>query len=165
VLAVEGLHKRFGEVRALDGCGLTVRPGEMVGLLGPNGAGKATLMRTVFGLVRPDAGSVSWKRAPITPPVRRRFGYMPEERGLYPKMPVLRVLSLLPPWSPLVMPGRIARGWAEPWEVALSLALMIVVAYGMVRLAGRIYLGGVTQATRSVGWREALRAGRDLHGA
>lgn len=78
---------------------------------------------------------------------------------------VLRVLSLLPPWSPLVMPGRIARGWAEPWEVALSLGLMAAMAYGMVRLAGRIYLGGVTQATRSVGWREALRAGRDVEGA
>lgn len=78
---------------------------------------------------------------------------------------LLRVLSLLPPWAPLVMPGRIARGWAEPWEVALSVALMAAVAYGMVRLAGRIYLGGVTQATRSVGWREAFRAGGDVEGS
>jgi ABC-2 type transport system ATP-binding protein len=60
----------------------------MLGLLGPNGAGKTTVMRAVFGLIRPDEGTVSWDNHGIDRVVRRRFGYMPEERGLYPKLPV-----------------------------------------------------------------------------
>ena len=88
MLAVEDLHKAFGDVRALDGCSFTVRPGQMLGLLGPNGAGKTTTMRGIFGLIRPDVGAVTWKGRPIDKYVRRGFGYMPEERGLYPKLEV-----------------------------------------------------------------------------
>ena len=58
----------------------------MLGFLGPNGAGKTTAMRTIFGLVRPDAGQITWDGEEITTDLRRRFGYMPEQRGLYPKM-------------------------------------------------------------------------------
>jgi ABC-2 type transport system ATP-binding protein len=89
---MEDLHKRFGDVVALDGCSLSVAPGQMLGFLGPNGAGKTTAMRTIFGLVRPDAGRVTWDNEPLTTPLRRRIGYMPEERGLYPKMKVHRQL-------------------------------------------------------------------------
>ncbi|MGW5188130.1 ABC transporter ATP-binding protein [Kribbella sp. NPDC004138] len=78
--------KRFGSVAALDGCTFEARPGRITGFLGPNGAGKTTAMRAVFELVRLDAGSVSWRGAPITGAERARFGYMPEERGLYPRM-------------------------------------------------------------------------------
>lgn len=60
----------------------------MLGLLGPNGAGKTTTMRTIFGLVRPDGGSVTWDGVSIDKRIRRRFGYMPEERGLYPRLGV-----------------------------------------------------------------------------
>lgn len=60
----------------------------MVGFLGPNGAGKTTAMRTIFDLVTPDAGAVLWNGRPIGPEERLRFGYMPEERGLYPRMRV-----------------------------------------------------------------------------
>ena len=60
----------------------------MLGFLGPNGAGKTTAMRAVFGLVEPDAGKVRWNGLPIGLAERLRFGYMPEERGLYPRMPV-----------------------------------------------------------------------------
>lgn len=60
----------------------------MLGFLGPNGAGKTTAMRSVFGLVRPDRGTVTWEGAPLTTKTRRAYGYMPEERGLYPKMRV-----------------------------------------------------------------------------
>lgn len=95
MLHLDGLHKRFGDVVALDGCTLQVSPGQMLGFLGPNGAGKTTAMRTVFGLVRPDAGTVTWKGRPMTTSMRRRFGYMPEERGLYPKMPVREQLVYL----------------------------------------------------------------------
>jgi ABC-2 type transport system ATP-binding protein len=89
VLRLEGLTKRFGDVVALDGCRFDVPRGQMLGFLGPNGAGKTTAMRTVFGLVSLDAGDVTWDGRPIDRRTRLRFGYMPEERGLYPRMTVL----------------------------------------------------------------------------
>ncbi len=92
VLALEGLRKRYGSVMALDGCGFKVEQGRIVGFLGPNGAGKTTAMRSVFGLIRPDAGTVTWNGRTPTRHDLTRFGYMPEERGLYPKMPVRRQL-------------------------------------------------------------------------
>jgi ABC-2 type transport system ATP-binding protein len=87
-LQVSGLVKRYGQVLALDGCSLKVPPGHLVGLLGPNGAGKTTIMRTLFGLVVPDSGTVRWQGSPVDARCWRRFGYMPEERGLYPGMRV-----------------------------------------------------------------------------
>jgi len=95
VLRIDDLHKDFGDVVALDGCNLTVERGQMLGLLGPNGAGKTTTMRAIFGLVRPDTGTLSWNGEPISRSVRRRFGYMPEERGLYPKLTVRWQLAYL----------------------------------------------------------------------
>ncbi len=86
VLVLDGLEKTYGEVRALDGCAFAVERGRMLGFLGPNGAGKTTTMRAIFGLVRLDAGSVTWDGRPVTDADRLRFGYMPEARGLYPKM-------------------------------------------------------------------------------
>jgi ABC-2 type transport system ATP-binding protein len=86
VPALVNLHKRYADVVALDGCSFDVGPGTMLGFLGPNGAGKTTAMRTIFGLVRPDAGEVTWNGQPVTSEQKRRFGYMPEQRGLYPKM-------------------------------------------------------------------------------
>jgi ABC-2 type transport system ATP-binding protein len=93
MLRLEGLGKRFGDVVALDGCTFEVGRGEMVGFLGPNGAGKTTAMRSVFGLVALDRGSVTWAGAAISRAARLRFGYMPEERGLYPRMRVLEEVS------------------------------------------------------------------------
>jgi ABC-2 type transport system ATP-binding protein len=89
VLNFDGLFKRFGDVVALDGCSFRVPRGQMLGFLGPNGAGKTTAMRTVFGLVGLDAGTVTWEGAAIGRAERLHFGYMPEERGLYPRMTVL----------------------------------------------------------------------------
>ncbi|HEX6298894.1 MAG TPA: ATP-binding cassette domain-containing protein [Acidimicrobiia bacterium] len=86
MLRVEDLHKSFGNVRALTGCSFEVARGHMLGFLGPNGAGKTTAMRAVFGLLKPDSGSVTWDGEPIRPNDLLRFGYMPEQRGLYPKM-------------------------------------------------------------------------------
>ena len=80
------LHKRFDNIVALDGLSFDVHPGRILGFLGPNGAGKTTAMRCVFDLVRPDAGHVAWNSEPIDRQIRLRFGYMPEERGLYSKM-------------------------------------------------------------------------------
>ena len=88
MLDVVEIRKRFGAVQALDGCSLSVARGRLLGFLGPNGAGKTTLMRAIFGLVALDGGRVLWDQRPIGVDERLRFGYMPEERGLYPRMPV-----------------------------------------------------------------------------
>lgn len=93
MLSVQDLHKSFGDVRALDGCTFEVRRGHMLGFLGPNGAGKTTAMRIVFRLIKPDSGSVTWDGDPIRPDDLLRFGYMPEQRGLYPKMRALDQLA------------------------------------------------------------------------
>jgi ABC-2 type transport system ATP-binding protein len=86
MLSITGIHKRFGDVVALKGAGLCVDRGRILGFLGPNGAGKTTMMRVIFDLVHPDQGEVRWNGAPVDAEVRLGFGYMPEERGLYPKM-------------------------------------------------------------------------------
>ena len=88
MLEVVGLSKRYGNVVALDGATFSATPGRIVGFLGPNGAGKTTTMRCVLGLVRPDAGEVRWDGSPVDRTTRLRFGYMPEQRGLYPRMRV-----------------------------------------------------------------------------
>jgi ABC-2 type transport system ATP-binding protein len=88
VLELQGLSRRYGDVVALDGLSFTVREGQMFGFVGPNGAGKTTTMRIVLGVLEPDRGEVRWRGRPVDAETRRRFGYMPEERGLYPKMRV-----------------------------------------------------------------------------
>jgi ABC-2 type transport system ATP-binding protein len=89
------LHRRFGEVVALDGVSFEVEEGSVVGFVGPNGAGKTTAMRIVLGVLGADAGEVRWHGRPVDGTARRRFGYIPEERGLYPKMRVLEQLVYL----------------------------------------------------------------------
>jgi len=85
-LELEGLRRTFGSVTALDDLSFSVPSGVVVGFLGPNGAGKTTTMRAIFGLTDLDAGVVRWNGSTIGQSERRRFGYMPEERGLYPGM-------------------------------------------------------------------------------
>ena len=79
-------HKRFGPIEALAGCSMEIERGHVLGFLGPNGAGKTTAMRAIFGLVELDTGEVLWDGHRVGPDERLRFGYMPEERGLYPRM-------------------------------------------------------------------------------
>jgi ABC-2 type transport system ATP-binding protein len=88
MLSLQHICKRFGPVQALADCSFSVERGRMLGFLGPNGAGKTTAMRAVFGLVELDGGELLWNGRPIGLAERLRFGYMPEERGLYPRMPV-----------------------------------------------------------------------------
>jgi ABC-2 type transport system ATP-binding protein len=95
MLEFDQVVKRFDSLTALDRCTFQVRPGRLTGFLGPNGAGKTTAMRAVFGLVRLDAGAVTWRGSPIVDTHRARFGYMPEERGLYPRMRVREQLVYL----------------------------------------------------------------------
>jgi ABC-2 type transport system ATP-binding protein len=89
------LARYYGDQVALDGCSFQVEPGRLTGFLGPNGAGKTTAMRCVMGLVAADRGEVLWQGRPVGPAERLRFGYMPEERGLYPRMDVREQLVYL----------------------------------------------------------------------
>jgi ABC-2 type transport system ATP-binding protein len=98
MLELRGLSRSYGQTIALDGLSLDVPDGEVVGFVGPNGAGKTTAMRIALGVLEPDAGEVLRNGAPATRQQQREFGYMPEERGLYPKMRVdrhLRYLAML----------------------------------------------------------------------
>jgi ABC-2 type transport system ATP-binding protein len=94
-LEVVGLRRTYGTVTALDDLSFEVPAGRVVGFLGPNGAGKTTTMRAIFGLTDLDAGEVRWNGASVGQKERRRFGYMPEERGLYPGMLVGEQLEYL----------------------------------------------------------------------
>jgi ABC-2 type transport system ATP-binding protein len=120
MLGIVDIHKRFGEIEALAGCSFSVERGRMLGFLGPNGAGKTTTMRAVFGLVRLDGGSVLWDGRPIGLTERLRFGYMPEERGLYPRMRVGEELEYFARLHGL--DARAARAAASDWLERLDLA-------------------------------------------
>jgi ABC-2 type transport system ATP-binding protein len=85
-LELRGLTKRYGSLTAVRDLSFDIRPGEVFGFVGSNGAGKTTTMRIVLGVLLADAGEVFWNGKPIDFETRRRIGYMPEERGLYPKM-------------------------------------------------------------------------------
>jgi ABC-2 type transport system ATP-binding protein len=95
LLEVSRLRRTFGTLIALDDLSFSVASGRVVGFLGPNGAGKTTTMRAIFGLTDLNAGTVRWNGADIGQAERRRFGYMPEERGLYPGMLVGEQLEYL----------------------------------------------------------------------
>ena len=120
MLGFDAATKRFGPVTALDRCTFSARPGRLTGFLGPNGAGKTTAMRAVFGLVELDEGAVSWHGTPIRPADRARFGYMPEERGLYPRMRVRDQLVYLGQLCGR-RPGDVCRG-VDGWLERLGLA-------------------------------------------
>ena len=94
-LIATDLRKRFVDVVALDGVSLTVEPGQVFGFLGPNGAGKTTTMRIMLDILHADAGSVTWNGLAAGSVPRRTWGYLPEDRGLYPRMRVLDQLVFL----------------------------------------------------------------------
>jgi ABC-2 type transport system ATP-binding protein len=87
-LQIDRLSKRFGPVQALDGLTFQVEAGTSFGFLGANGAGKTTTMRIALGVLHADAGEIRWSGRPTRLLPRRTFGYLPEERGLYPRMTV-----------------------------------------------------------------------------
>ena len=120
MLSLQNLDKRYGSVVALDDASFEVPGGRIVGFLGPNGAGKTTAMRCVFGLVRPDRGQVLWNDHRVGQAERVRFGYMPEERGLYPKMKVREQLAYFGRLSGL--DGTTANERADYWLSRLGLS-------------------------------------------
>ncbi len=119
MLEFDGLHKSYGANRVLDGVSFAVAPGSMFGFCGSNGAGKTTTMRIAMGLVRADAGEVRWEGRPLDQALRRRIGYMPEERGLYPKMRVGEQLTYFARLRGL--DAAAAARAAEHWAVRLGL--------------------------------------------
>jgi ABC-2 type transport system ATP-binding protein len=119
VLELADLHKRYGETVALDGLRFEVGEGQLFGFVGPNGAGKTTAMRIAMGVLAPDSGQVRWRGSAADAEIRRRFGYMPEERGLYPKMEVADQLSYFGQLHGMAEgDARIAAGeWLERLEI------------------------------------------------
>ena len=87
-LQVEQVTKQFGDYTAVNQIDLQVKPGEIYGLLGANGAGKTTTMRMVLGIIYPDSGRILWNGKPFSKDLAHNLGYLPEERGLYPKVRV-----------------------------------------------------------------------------
>ncbi|MCL1869260.1 MAG: ATP-binding cassette domain-containing protein [Promicromonosporaceae bacterium] len=119
-LELENLTKSYGDRQALDGATFSVGSGEIFGFVGSNGAGKTTAMRIVLGVLAADDGEVRWAGRPITLDDRRRIGYMPEERGLYPKMKVGQQLEYLARLHGLTAAAATAatKRWTETLGVA-----------------------------------------------
>ncbi|MEY8040413.1 ABC transporter ATP-binding protein [Saccharopolyspora cebuensis] len=119
-LEIDRISKRYGDVVALREMSFTVDAGEMFGFVGSNGAGKTTTMRIALGVLAADSGEVRFGGAPLDLRLRRRIGYMPEERGLYPKMKVDEQLAYLGELHG--MSHRDARAAAQRWTERLGIA-------------------------------------------
>jgi ABC-2 type transport system ATP-binding protein len=119
MLEISDLYQRFGERIAVDKLSFTVDKGEIVGLVGRNGAGKTTTMRAVMGIYRPLGGSIKWSGHPVALADRLHFGYMPEERGLYPQMRVLDQIAYFARLHGVELPA--ARSEAQRWLTRLGL--------------------------------------------
>ena len=119
MLKLSGLSKRFGSLQALDDLSLSLERGEIVGFVGSNGAGKSTTMRIVMGVLTADSGAVTWMGAPVDAAIRRTIGYMPEERGLYPRMKVAEQLVYLARLHGLSASA--AKAAADRWTERLGL--------------------------------------------
>lgn len=88
MLTIDHVTKQFGKQKAVDGLHLEIPEQQMFGLLGANGAGKTTTFRMILGLLSITEGSISWKGRPVNYSITSKIGYLPEERGLYPKLKV-----------------------------------------------------------------------------
>ncbi|GAA3993030.1 ATP-binding cassette domain-containing protein [Allokutzneria multivorans] len=119
VLEIDRVSKSYGTVVALQDMSFSVRAGEMFGFVGSNGAGKTTTMRIALGVLSADSGEIRWNGEPITFETRRHIGYMPEERGLYPKMKVVEQLVYLSELHG--MSNAAARKAADEWTERLGL--------------------------------------------
>ena len=120
ILEIDHIHKRFGEVTAVDDLSFVVPRGSVFGLLGPNGAGKTTTIRMIMRIIMADSGEIRLDGVPIDDDRRRLIGYLPEERGLYKKMKVLEHLVFLGTIRGL-KPGEAKRrsmAWLEEFDLA-----------------------------------------------
>src|SRR6266571_8105980 len=94
-LTVEHIDKSFGQLHVIKDLSMEVKEGSIFGFLGANGAGKTTTMRMILDIIRPDSGTITWNDISVSKGARRDWGYLPEERGLYPKMAVDEQLLFL----------------------------------------------------------------------
>src|SRR2546423_10345223 len=112
-LELRGVRKAFRDLVAVDDLTFTVPTASMFGLLGANGAGKTTTLRMVLNILTPDAGTITWNGVDAARVPRNAFGYLPEERGLYPKMKTGEQLVFLASLNnlPTAEAARRAREW------------------------------------------------------
>jgi ABC-2 type transport system ATP-binding protein len=118
-LVLSDVARSFGSVAAVRDISFSVPAGTTFGLLGPNGAGKTTTMRMILGILVPDRGSVRWDDAPVDLRVRRQFGYLPEERGLYGKLKVREQIAYFGRLHGVRPPNDVRR--ADMWIERLGL--------------------------------------------
>lgn len=119
-LVVEQVSKQYGDKTAVNSIRLRVKQGEIYGLLGANGAGKTTTMRMVLGLIYPDQGTIEWKGQGYRDELRSLMGYLPEERGLYPKVKISEQITYLAELRGMKRSAadRSLKEWLERFEVS-----------------------------------------------
>jgi ABC-2 type transport system ATP-binding protein len=121
-LVVEHINKSFAEFLVIKDLSMEVKEGAIFGFLGANGAGKTTTMRMILDILRPDSGRISWNGKDVREVPRRNWGYLPEERGLYPKMKVEELLIFLARLNGLtkVAAEKALDEWLERFQIAAN---------------------------------------------
>ena len=119
-ILLDNVYKSFGEVRAVDNLSVQVPAGSIYGFLGPNGAGKTTTLRMIMNIIRPDGGNISIFGTGSSEQDKSKIGYMPEERGLYRKMTVSKILAYFAALKgmPSEKISRSIRQWLERIELS-----------------------------------------------
>ncbi len=119
-LMIDHIHKWFRDFHVIDDLSLEIKQGTPFGFLGPNGAGKTTTMRMILDIFRPDQGQITWNGAPVEESPRSQWGYLPEERGLYPKMEVGEQLLFLAQLYGLSRPEALRQLslWLERFQIS-----------------------------------------------
>jgi len=118
-LTVEHINKSFGQLHVINDLSMEVKEGSIFGFLGPNGAGKTTTMRMILDIIRPDSGSITWNGKDMREIPRHNLGYLPEERGLYPKVEVQEQLVFLARLNGLSKSAALEQlgEWLERFEI------------------------------------------------
>ena len=118
-LTVEHINKSFGQLHVINDLSMEVKEGSIFGFLGPNGAGKTTTMRMILDIIRPDSGSITWDGKDMREMPRHNLGYLPEERGLYPKVEVQDQLLFLARLNGLSKAAALEQlgEWLERFEI------------------------------------------------
>ena len=118
-LTVEHVDKSFGQLHVIKDLSMEVKEGSIFGFLGPNGAGKTTTMRMILDIIRPDSGSITWNGKDMREIPRHNLGYLPEERGLYPKVEVQEQLLFLARLNGLTKAAALAHlnEWLERFDI------------------------------------------------
>src|SRR5438093_8107828 len=121
-LTVEHIDKSFGQLHVIQDLSMEVKEGAIFGFLGANGAGKTTTMRMILDIIRPDSGRITWNGNDVREVPRRNWGYLPEERGLYPKMRVDEQLLFLARLNGLSKQAaqQVLTDWLERFQISAN---------------------------------------------